>query len=510
MAERFGSASDTPASTAPAAARFGSSSDEATGSQTPLERFGSKMVEGSSLLSIASHPLDTLKQLTGYDGMRKTVDAYEAGDYKKAATEFMSWADSNPGTQAARSLIDTSKEQFGKAVDAFKKGDYPLVLSHGGAALLPILKPLAESAELAKKGDNVGAGGLVAGQVFDLFAPKMLADYGPAVASGTREAASATADNLTRAAAEHPRLVQGLTAGAGATIGGGAGSLVGLGGPGAFAGGYAGREAGKALTAAAKAKIPPPFPTEPPPLPAQPPPIPNPAANIDYSSIPGVGPRPAYLSEPPVDPALNSIARDKFGVSDFKSAGKALQELIVNIKQGQDATAAARAAQSVPPAAPQPAPPTAPAAAVPDPTVQVGGGGPLRPPMATASAPEDLGIHGGVENSPIPAGQELTDKLDNLLRQSRIEAGADPDLALGHEKGAVYQNRFGSSDSPVIDSSKRRIDSTAPIANPGKIMTKKAFRDSLPANSPLLRGDAFEKAYKIAVELKSQGIQISQ
>ena len=369
MAERFGSASDTPASTSPVVqagvvARFGSANDESSDAQTPLEHFGSKMVEGSSLLSMASHPIDTFKSLSGYNEMRKTVDAYEAGDYKAAAANFLNWAFTNPGTKAADSLIATSREQFGKAIDAFKAGDYPLVLSHGGAAILPILKPLAESAELAKKGDLAGAGGLVAGQVFDMAAPAALKEYGPAVVQGTADAASATADNLTRIAAEHPTLAKNLGAGAGGTAGGAVGSVVGLPGPGAIVGGYLGRQAGSALSRAAQAKMPPAFPDTPPELPVE------------------VAPPVA------VDPALDAIAQ-RLGAKDFSSGGKALQEVATQIKQGNDAANAARAAQPAPAAAQGPVTPaptvaaTAPAQpAVTDPAIQLGGGGPLRPPLA--------------------------------------------------------------------------------------------------------------------------------
>lgn len=214
----------------------------------------------------------------------------------------------------------------------------------------------------------------------------------------------------------------------------------------------------------------------------------------------GEAPAPAAA---PISPeaALDAIAQ-RFGAKDYASSGKALQELAVKIHTGD------LPVTKTPPPAQSPATAT-PAPVTPPPTVQVGGGGPLRPPLAQPE-PTDIGVHGGVEGTPIPAGPELTDKLNNLLRQARTDAGADPDLHLGHEKGAVYQNRFGSGDSPVIDSSKRRIDSTSEIANPGKILTKKAFRDSLPPNSPLLKADAFEKAYKLAVELKSQGVPISQ
>ncbi len=97
-------------------------------------------------------------------------------------------------------------------------------------------------------------------------------------------------------------------------------------------------------------------------------------------------------------------------------------------------------------------------------------------PKAAAPAEElppssDIGVHGGVENTPEPAGPELTKKLQDALRKAKIDAGLDPDVPLGQVKGGRYTARFDNGDpnSPIIDSSKRKAYSTATPANPMRI-----------------------------------------
>ena len=233
-------------------------------------------------------------------------------------------------------------------------------------------------------------------------------------------------------------------------------------------------------------------------VPAVPPPLPNPAASIDYSSLPGVGPRPSTAAAVAATPELDTIAQS-LGAKDYAStAGDlALRKVIDGISKAPKA-----AVTLAPPrAAPQPIAPNAP--------VDVG------PPQAPGhTIQEQLQAHLDAQRAqappPEPSGpvtpENLTERLNQLLREARIKSGGDPDVPLGKVKGAHYMNRFAGEDSPVIDSSKRRVESTAEIANPSKILTKKAFRDSLPADSPLRSGNRFEKAYKIAVEWRANMI----
>ncbi len=123
----------------------------------------------------------------------------------------------------------------------------------------------------------------------------------------------------------------------------------------------------------------------------------------------------------------------------------------------------------------------------------IGGGGPLRPPLEAPTAEPT-------------AVEDLTAKLNRMLREEKIRGGFDPDRPLGEFKHGTYLKRFGGDDSPVIDSGLRKPGSTAEVANPTKLLSKVDFKDSLPENSPLLHNPkALEAAYKLAVELKKAG-----
>jgi len=104
--------------------------------------------------------------------------------------------------------------------------------------------------------------------------------------------------------------------------------------------------------------------------------------------------------------------------------------------------------------------------------------------------------------------ENLTDRLSNLLRDSKTAGGFDPDVPLGEVRGGQYLNRFGGSDSPVIDSSKRRVDSTAAVANPSKLQvvpspnnlkSSKAYKNLLKRNP-----EAARKAMDLAIELDNE------
>ncbi len=104
--------------------------------------------------------------------------------------------------------------------------------------------------------------------------------------------------------------------------------------------------------------------------------------------------------------------------------------------------------------------------AVPTTSTEVGGGGPLRPPLA--ETPPGQQTH-------FPEDTALTEKLRQLNRDLAIKAGLDPDQHLGMLKGGQYTARFDSGDpnSPIIDSTLRKPYSTADVANP-QLITKAA------------------------------------
>lgn len=112
-------------------------------------------------------------------------------------------------------------------------------------------------------------------------------------------------------------------------------------------------------------------------------------------------------------------------------------------------------------------------------------------------------------NAPLTpeASAALTDKLNKLNRDLAIEAGDNPNLHLGEVKGGKYLNRFVGSDSPVIDSGKRKPGSTAPVANPSKlkiVSPSPAQLRASPAYMKLLKSNpaAARAAMDLAMELQ--------
>lgn len=117
--------------------------------------------------------------------------------------------------------------------------------------------------------------------------------------------------------------------------------------------------------------------------------------------------------------------------------------------------------------------------------------GAVHPPAAPASLPE----------------ADLSTRLADLLRSEKIKGGFDPDRPLGEVAHGKYPARFGGDDSPVIHSEFRKAGSTAKVANPDLLLPKTEFIESLPSNSPLLgKPKALDAAYKLAIELKKTGI----
>ena len=112
------------------------------------------VVKGSSLLSAIRHPIDTFTQLTGIDEAKEAKDAWDRGDKYTAAAKAMHVLMSNPATRIAGSLVDTSKDQVKKAVNAFHQGDYDGVINHGGAALIPLFAPAVNGRDLIKEGQE--------------------------------------------------------------------------------------------------------------------------------------------------------------------------------------------------------------------------------------------------------------------------------------------------------------------------------------------------------------------
>ena len=109
-------------------------------------------VKGSSLLSMLAHPIDTFTQMTGIDDAKAAKEAWDKGDKFTAAAKALQAITSNPGTRAAASLGDASKDQASKAVSAFHKGDYSGSLLHAATAALPIFAPAANGADLVNQG----------------------------------------------------------------------------------------------------------------------------------------------------------------------------------------------------------------------------------------------------------------------------------------------------------------------------------------------------------------------
>lgn len=146
----------------------------------PKPSFGSRMVEGSTLLSTLANPGQALEQLSGIGPLKGIVTSLQKGDKQGAALQLLQMGPRlvNPGAGAA---IDTatglgtrSKDQFQKAFEAYKQGDYNSAIGHAAAVVVPFFAPSADAGDLIGKGDFKGGAGLIAGQAVDLLAPKAI------------------------------------------------------------------------------------------------------------------------------------------------------------------------------------------------------------------------------------------------------------------------------------------------------------------------------------------------
>ena len=232
--------------------------------------------------------------------------------------------------------------------------------------------------------------------------------------------------------------------------GGAVGATVGHAtGAGVLAGGIVGRQLGSELAAAirnrAAASTPPPLPPE--------------------GSVPPFESAPVEAPPPAPNPILDRIAQG-MGGKDFKSLspeGQATVQRVANNLETGAATEATKATKATPrDIAPIEwrTPEEIAAAAK-----------PAEAPMPESS---DVGIHGGVENTPIPRPTDpgLSGKLNDLLRKLKIEAGDNPDLPTGEVKGGRYLAKFdeGGGEAPVIQSQLRKATSTSTApANPSLI-----------------------------------------
>jgi len=195
-----------------------------------------------------------------------------------------------------------------------------------------------------------------------------------------------------------------------------------------------------------------------------------------------------------------------------KSAG-AVKDVIDDVR-------AARAVAEVPTAAtPPPVPQNGipvrpPLAPKPVMTVPAETAMPVRPPIQAAT---DLGPlpepHGGVENTPIPPDPHaLGKKLEDLLRQVKIDAGLNPDLPLGEVKGGRYLAKFdeGGGEAPVIQSQLRKATSTSTEpANPSLIA--KDIGEKLAGRITTEQFDSMSRNLKaLAVITRQYGIEPDQ
>lgn len=144
---------------------------------------------------------------------------------------------------------------------------------------------------------------------------------------------------------------------------------------------------------------------------------------------------------------------------------------VSSIKDVVDDVRAAQILAEVPTKAapPAPIPVRPPLAPKPLTTVPAETAAPIRPPLSPLPEPTDVGIHGGVENTPQP-DSGLTEAINKLKRDWAIKMGDDPNLPFGEMKGGRYQAKFDEgSKAPVVQSELRKPQSTAEPANPMRI-----------------------------------------
>ncbi len=323
---------------------------------------------------------------------------------------------------AAQSYSQQNNELASRATEAFKKGDYTEAARHTLHYLLNGIPGLG--ARLDEAG-NKGAKGDIGGMLADTAA--IATDYvaGPKVggkllnAATEPDAAARAVQPIKDTLAKHPGLVKHAGTAAGALVG----HETGIG---PYVGWYIGREAAKSLNEWLTKGKP--------------------------------------VAEAP--PILDEIAQGMAG-KKFSALDAAAQQTV------RDAAAQLAAKETGAPGA---------ASATPAPTPQPVNRIDLGPPQAAghtiqeqltqyleSQRPKTAPITDPNARLTPEASAALDAKLQNLLVENRIKAGDDPNLHLGEVKGGKYLNRFGGSDSPVIDSGKRRPDSSAKVANPSKL-----------------------------------------
>ncbi len=144
------------------------------------------------------------------------------------------------------------------------------------------------------------------------------------------------------------------------------------------------------------------------------------------------------------------------------------------------------------------------------PANRVGRAYPVKPPLAPLPEATDVGIHGGIENTPIPrpADPAITTKLNDLLRKVKIEGGFDPDKPLGEVRGGRYLAKFdeGGGEAPVIQSQLRKPTSGVEPANPSLIA--KDIGEKLAGRITVEQFDSMSKNPKaLAVITRQYGVE---
>ena len=149
---------------------------------------------GGAVVPMVKRALDT-------EGLSEAYDLLQKGDHAGALGRLILSAAKNPAGRMADDLIETSKAQGSKAIDAAKGGDYTGAVVHGAAAAVPIVAPSADALEKGRSGDVAGALGDVTGNLGGIFlGPKVAGKVASKVAGPAGRVAARAGDIAARTA----------------------------------------------------------------------------------------------------------------------------------------------------------------------------------------------------------------------------------------------------------------------------------------------------------------------